>query len=97
MTTISYTSATVPVRDDITAAHAEVWQENARSALLEEMGPEALVDSAAIAATFMHMDRIADGAGIAQPNATSSIFGDVIAELNLDSFASAKNSPGIGS
>ncbi len=38
--------------------------EDARQAVIDAMGPAALVDAAAVAATFSTIDRIADSTGI---------------------------------
>ena len=63
----------------------------ARARVLSELGPAALVDAAAIVATFQQMDRIADATGIALDAMVDIASHDVQTELGLASFASAKN------
>lgn len=55
------------------------------------MGPAALVDAAAIVATFQQMDRIADATGIALDAMVDVASQDVQTELGLASFASSRN------
>ena len=66
----------------------------ARSKILQELGPKALIDSAGVVATFMQMDRIADGTGIPLDSPFVEQTGDMRAELGLNSFASAQNTLG---
>lgn len=66
----------------------------ARNTLLEELGPQALVDSAAIVATFMHMDRIADATGIPLDHTLTDSTSDLRGELGLNDFGSAQNTLG---
>ncbi len=42
-------------------------RQQARMAVLEELGPEALVDAAAVFGNFEMMNRVAEGTGIAVP------------------------------
>ncbi len=63
----------------------------ARAHLQRELGPAALVDAAAIVATFEQMDRIADASGIPLDGALDLVSQDVQAELGLASFASSHN------
>ena len=62
-----------------------------RSQLQQELGPAALVDAAAIVATFEQMDRIADASGIPLDGVVDMVSQDLQAELGLASFASSRN------
>ncbi len=68
--------------------------DSARKRVLKELGPEALVDAAAVVATFMQMDRIADATGIPMDGAFLEQTREVRAELGLNRFASAQNTFG---
>ena len=63
----------------------------ARNALLEEMGPEALVDAAGVIATFMQMVRIADATGIAVDTPVLERTQEDRATLRINDFNSAQN------
>ncbi len=67
--------------------------ESSRGKVLKDLGAEALVDSAAVVATVMQMDRIADATGIPLDSAFVERTHEVRAELGLNSFASAQNTP----
>jgi hypothetical protein len=54
-----------------------------RDALVAEMGEEAMVDAAAVAANFERMVRIADGTGIELGDALETFSEDVRNELGL--------------
>ena len=71
----------------------EAALESARAAVLEAMEPAALVDAAAIVATFMHMVRLADGTGL--PLDIEADIGSqrVQTELGLNTFSSSRNTP----
>lgn len=66
----------------------------ARQRLLVELGPEALVDAAAVASNFERMVRIADSTGIPLDDVVYEKTLDVREELHLDRFGSAVNTPG---
>ncbi len=68
---------------------------SARNCLLAELGPAGLVDSVAIVATFMQMDRIADATGIPLDNVVRDVTDGFRAELGLNAYASAQNTPGV--
>ena len=68
----------------------------ARQALLVEMGAEALVDAAAVASNFERMVRIADGTGIPLDAPLEALSGDFRADLGVDRFGSAANTPAPG-
>ena len=65
----------------------------ARSQLLEALGPEALVDAAAVVGNFQRMVRIADATGIPLDAPMQLLTEDLRAELGLDRFGSAANTP----
>jgi hypothetical protein len=62
-----------------------------RSRFLKELGPEALVDAAAVASNFERMVRIADATGIPLDSFLDETTVGIRAELNLVRFASAKS------
>ena len=66
----------------------------ARNAVVEALGPAALVDAAAVIAAFMQMDRIADATGIALDDYVVEATNDVRKDLGLHNFGSARNTPG---
>jgi DNA-binding phage protein len=61
-----------------------------RKRILEEMGPEALVDAAAVVSNFERMVRIADSTGIPLDSFLDEMTADIRADLNLVRFAPAK-------
>jgi hypothetical protein len=65
----------------------------ARQRVLDELGPEALVDAAAVAANFERMVRIADSTGIPLDDVVYEKTVDVREELHLGRFGSAANTP----
>ncbi len=65
----------------------------ARTALLNEAGPDVLVDTAGVAANFQRMVRIADSIGIPLDDRNVALSAGVREELDLQRFASAKNTP----
>ena len=64
-----------------------------RARVLESLGPEALVDAAAVAGNFQRMDRIADSTGIPLDGPMGLVTGDLRAELGIDAFGSSANTP----
>jgi hypothetical protein len=66
---------------------------NARARVLVELGPEALVDAAAVAANFERMVRIADSTGIPLDGFLEAMTAELQQELNLQRFGSAANTP----
>ena len=62
-----------------------------REALFAAAGPEVLVDAAGVAANFQRMVRIADSIGIPVDNMGTEIGQEIRAELDLERFASARN------
>lgn len=69
---------------------------DARAALASELGPERLVDAAAVASNFERMVRIADGTGIPLDIPVAVLASDVRTTLGLDRFASAARTPAVG-
>ena len=67
----------------------------ARDRLADAGGPALLVETAAVAANFQRMVRIADSTGIPIDGYSEVIGSDVREELNLSRFGSAQNSPPI--
>jgi hypothetical protein len=64
---------------------------SARQRVLEELGPAALVDAAAIASNFERMVRIADATGIPLDDIVYKNTADERKALRLDQFGSAAN------
>ncbi|SRR5712692_1897415 len=65
----------------------------ARTRVLEELGPEALVDAAAVASNFERMVRIADATSIPLDSFLNELTINIRAELNLARFESTANTP----
>jgi hypothetical protein len=65
----------------------------ARDAVARALGSDALVDAAAVIATFHHMDRVADGAGIPLDEPLEAMTRDLREQLGLTRFPSAANTP----
>ncbi len=59
----------------------------ARANLVEAMGEAALVDSAAVVATFNAIDRIADATGIPLEDDKAESTAELRADLGIDAFA----------
>jgi hypothetical protein len=57
---------------------------NARLDVIEELGPEALVDAASVFGNFAMMNRIAEGTGIPLAKQMQDREQDLIAELGLE-------------
>ncbi len=65
----------------------------ARGELLDKVGPERLVDAAAVVGNFERMVRIADSTGIPLDAPLALASEDLRTELGLDRFGSAANTP----
>jgi len=65
----------------------------ARAALREALGPEALVDAAAVVGNFERMVRIADASGIPLDAPMAAASADLQRALGIDRYASAANTP----
>ena len=67
----------------------------ARSRAIAALGPESFVAAAAVASNFERMDRIADATGIPLDAPLAAISGEMRAQLGIDGFASAANTPAV--
>jgi hypothetical protein len=65
----------------------------ARARLLEAVGPEGVVDAAAVVANFERMVRIADSTGIPLDTPVAAMSADLRDDLDLGAFGSASNTP----
>jgi len=54
-----------------------------RSALIDRLGPEALVDAAAVFGNFQMMNRVAEGTGIPIPQQSIDRESDMVTKLGL--------------
>jgi hypothetical protein len=70
--------------------------DKARGEVLSALGPEALVDAAAVIGNFQRMVRIADSTGIPLDTTLDLLTGEMRRELGIDSFSSAANTPASG-
>jgi len=70
--------------------------EAASEDLVRVLGNEALVDAAAIVATFNQMDRIADATGIPLDAMLQLATADLRGEIGIENFPSARNTPRSG-
>ena len=68
--------------------------DSAQNAVRKALGPAALVDTAAVIATFMQMDRIADATGVPLDDFVVEATSDVREDLGLHNFGSARNTLG---
>jgi hypothetical protein len=68
----------------------------AREAVVAELGTDATVDAAGVIGNFQRMVRIADGTGIPLDAPVKLLSAGMRAELGIDSFASAQNTPPLG-
>jgi hypothetical protein len=62
---------------------------HARDAVLHALGPQALVDTAAVIGNFQRMTRIADGTGIPLDDMMTAMTVDIRRDLKLDQFGAA--------
>jgi hypothetical protein len=67
----------------------------ARSKALAALGTESFVAAAAVASNFERMDRIADATGIPLDAPLGAISAEMRAELGIDAFGSAANTPAV--
>jgi hypothetical protein len=63
---------------------------SARTRLLQDAGPEVVVDACAVAANFEMMTRLADGTGAMQSESGLLANAALIDELGLEAFESAR-------
>ncbi len=69
---------------------------DARDALERAVGPEGLVDAAGAVANYQRMVRIADSTGLQLDAPVAMLTADVVDELGLRRFPSARNTPSVG-
>jgi hypothetical protein len=87
-TLLAFVDAAVTCDDEVLA--------RARADVLAKLGPEELVDAAAVVGNFERMVRIADSTGIPLDAPLTALTEDIRAELGIDRFGSAVNTPGMG-
>lgn len=68
----------------------------ARAAVSEALGDAAMVDAAGIIANFQRMVRIADSSGIPLDTPVAMMTQDIRADLGLNDFGAAGNTPELG-
>ncbi len=78
---------------EATVAEDDAALARAREALRAALGPEALVDAAAVTSNFERMVRIADGTGIPLDAPLAAMTVDVRRDLGIDRYAAAANTP----
>jgi len=78
---------------DALVGEDEVALERAREELAAALGPEGLVDAAAVASNFERMVRIADGTGIPLDAPIRLVAAGLPGELGIACFGSAANTP----
>lgn len=69
---------------------ARASHEEAREAVMEAAGPEALVDAAAVFANFEMMNRVAEGTGLPVPQQAVRRESRMVNELGLDRLLKSK-------
>lgn len=67
-----------------------------RKLLANEIGEEAMIDSAAVISNFQRMVRIADGTGIPLDTPVAMVTVGIREELGINEFGSAGNTPALG-
>ena len=65
--------------------------DEARQALVDKMGTEAMVDAVGIVSNFQRMDRIADSTGIPSETPTLVMAEELCEQLGIDKYVSAAN------
>ena len=84
--------------DDFTANALRRDQKSlaeARESLELAMGPDALVDAAAVIACFQRLNRMADGVGIALDEQMVMMTAGLRDKLSIDEYATAANTPAL--
>jgi hypothetical protein len=64
--------------------------ERARKAILDELGPDAVVDSAGVAGLFNAIDRVADATGAPLEADKEEMTAGLRKEIGIDAFAAQK-------
>jgi hypothetical protein len=100
-TSAASTSGVAHAEALIALADAQVGDDDdalaaARARALRELGADALVDSVAVVANFERMVRIADATGTPLDAPIATMATGLRAELDLDRFGSAANTPRAG-
>ena len=81
---------------EATLGDDEAALDTSRAEVRNALGPDGLVDAAAVIATFSKMDRIADATGIPLDGPMELLTQGLREEIGIDHFASASNTPGSG-
>jgi hypothetical protein len=74
------------ILDLVDAVFAGTELDRARTSVIDELGPESLVDAVGVYANFSMMNRLAEGTGIPIPGAAIEREADMVATLGLDRF-----------
>jgi hypothetical protein len=80
---------------DALVAEDDASLESARGELVDALGPEGLVDAAAVASNFERMVRIADGTGIPLDAPVRLVAAGLTDALAIGAFGSASNTPAL--
>lgn len=78
---------------DVALRRDEKMLAEAREALEQRLGSDALVDAAAVFACFQRLNRMADGVGIALDEQMVMMTAGLRNELAIDTYATADNTP----
>ena len=70
----------------------DVALEPARQALVDKMGPAAMIDTVGVISNFQRMVRIADATGIPADGPMQEMSGDLREQLGINQYVSAANS-----
>ena len=70
----------------------DVALESARQALVDKMGPAAMIDTVGVISNFQRMVRIADATGIPADGPMQEMSGDLREQLGINQYVSAANS-----
>lgn len=81
---------------DAVVGDDDVALATARQTVRDRLGPEQLVDVAAVAANFQRMVRIADSTGIPLDGAMDLLSAELRDEIGVHGFGSAANTPPAG-
>ncbi len=68
--------------------------DSTRNAIVDALGPAALVDASAVIAAFMQMDRMADATGVPLDDFVVEATNDFREDIGLHAFGSARNTVG---
>jgi hypothetical protein len=71
---------------DAVMSGTESDQRAARSSIVDELGPESLIDAAGVFGNFQMMNRVAEGTGIPVPGAAIEREAQMVETLGLNSF-----------